>query len=85
MAAVVSPLLFDEPSSPPPPPPAPATVDPSVAAASAAEVEAEAAAAARRRAVAQLRAGRAGTIATSARGILSPSRAAVQRRSLLGE
>ncbi len=41
-------------------------------------------AAARRAALARLRRGRAGTIATSARGILSPGQTAVARRSLLG-
>jgi hypothetical protein len=84
MAAVVSPLLLDQP-------PEPAAALPKVSQPSGAETaatvakdEAEAEAAARRAALAQLARGRLGTIATSARGILSPGQSAIVRRSLLG-
>ena len=82
MAAVVSPLLFDEPSVPSPPPPSAPLPDPNAAAAASEE---EATAAARRRAIARAGTGRLGTITTSARGILAPSTASARRRSLLGE
>ena len=83
MAAVLSPLLVDEPSAP--------AVNPNRPTGSASTVELVeeatgpvAEAAARRTALARLRRGRAGTIATSARGILQPGQTAVARRSLLG-
>lgn len=81
MSANVSPLLGVRQATPPPASAA-APVDPGP---SAAEVEAEATARARRAAIARRLQGRAGTIATSARGVLSPGQLAVQRRSLLGE
>ena len=85
MAALVSPLLLDEPSGP-----AVGAVSKvsqttgSESATAVAKAEAEAEAAARRAALAHLTRGRLGTIATSARGILSPGQSAIVRRSLLG-
>lgn len=81
MAAAVSSLLLAEPASPPAQV-APAEQLPDPAASAAAEEETRAAA--RRAALARLTGGRLGTIATSARGILSPGQSAVVRRSLLG-
>lgn len=82
MAAVLSPLLFDEPAVPSAP--GPSTGDRADPVAREAAAAAEAKAAARRAAFARLRQGRLGTIATSARGILGPGQSAVERRSLLG-
>jgi|GEM_PF-5032484 len=82
MAAVLSPLLIDEPAVPQAP--AAPTPAPEVDPAALAKAEAEAEAAARRRALALARRGRLGTIATSAQGILGPGQSAVERRSLLG-
>ncbi|MCB9928869.1 MAG: hypothetical protein H6844_05575 [Alphaproteobacteria bacterium] len=82
MAAVLSPLLLDQPAVPPPTAaPTPSSAN---AAASAARAEADAEAAVRRQALARVRRGRLGTIATSARGILAPGPSTVERRSLLG-
>ena len=94
MAAVLSPLLLDDPSPPRPaapkraPAPAPTSAPaPSDEALTEEETAGEAAAeaAARRQSLARQRRGRLGTIATSARGILRTAQAPVQRRSLLGE
>jgi hypothetical protein len=59
------------PEAPPPPPPAP---DPDAAASDA-----------RAEALARSRRGLAGTIATSARGVLAPALPVVTRKTLLGE
>ena len=83
MAAVVSSLLLEGPTAPPSPAAAPAQ-SAGDAAAAAAAAQAEAETAARRAALARLKEGRLGTIATSARGLLSPGQSAVVRRSLLG-
>ena len=84
MAAVLSPLLLDDPSPPRAATPRP-VANAAQAADAAADAEVSAEAAARREALARLRRGRLGTIATSARGVLSPGQSTVQRRSLLGE
>ena len=78
MGAIVSPLLGVGRLPPAPPP---VVVEPAVDPAVAAR---DASAAARRAFLARRRTGRQGTIATTARGILSPGAIAVARRSLLG-
>ena len=83
MAAIVSPLFADDPAPPKgiiTPPPALTVAGGPVEEVSGPVAEA----AARRAALARLRSGRIGTIATSARGILQPGHASVTRRSLLG-
>ena len=76
MAAIFSPMTGNLQ------PPAPAEIEPAV---DPAVVEKEAAAAARRAFIARQKKGRLGTIATSARGVLTPGELSVTRRSLLGE
>ena len=78
MAAIVSPLVNPDP----PPAPAPAAVPKPV---DDEKVKREAAAAARRAFLSRRRNGRLGTIATSARGVLSPGNLTIARRSLLVE
>ena len=77
MGAIVSPLIGDTEVRSPKPAVIEAPVD-------FAQAEEEAAAAARRAFLARRKRGREGTIATGARGILSPGELAVVRRSLLG-
>ncbi len=78
MGAIISPLTGNVSM----PVPALAIIEPDV---DSAEAAGEAAAAARRAFFARQKKGRLGTIATSARGILSPGQLAAVRRSLLGE
>ena len=78
MGAIISPLAGNVSVPVPEPVAVEPLVDPAVA-------ERDAAAAARRAFLARQKAGRLGTIATSARGILSSGQLATVRRSLLGE
>lgn len=78
MGAIISPLTGSFSTPLPAPAPVAPAVDP-------AEAEREATAAARRAFLARQKQGRLGTIATSARGVLTPGQLAVARRSLLGE
>jgi hypothetical protein len=78
MGAIISPLT----GSVYLPTPAPTIVEPSV---DPAEASSKAAAATRRATLERQKNGRLGTIATSARGVLSPGHLAVVRRSLFGE
>ncbi len=78
MGAIISPLTREAPAPKPTPTVVEPAVDPAVA-------EREAASAARRAFLARQQKGRLGTIATTARGVLSPGQLSVVRRSLLGE
>ena len=80
MGAIFSPLTGNIPAAAPAPAPAP--IEPAV---DPAEAEREAATVARRAFLARQKQGRLGTIATSAREVLTPGQLAVARRSLLGE
>ncbi|TAN57877.1 MAG: hypothetical protein EPN26_02170 [Rhodospirillales bacterium] len=74
--------IFSPPSPPPPPPPPPIVIPPAAPVTDAAEDENRKA---RLSAVARNRAGMAGTVATSQRGVLTPVSGTAQRKTLLGE
>jgi hypothetical protein len=74
--------IFSPPPPPPPPPPPVYIPPPAAPVADTAEEESRKA---RLAAVARNRAGMAGTVATSARGVLTPAAGTSARKTLLGE
>lgn len=77
--------IFSPPSPPPPPPPVVIPAVTQTAGDASQDNAAQDERKARLAAVARNKAGLAGTVATSPRGVLTPTASATQRKSLLGE